>query len=264
MRAVKPVPLLAIGAFRMVRAMPAPFTRDFASNMDAWLGGLRQASVSVFAYVLFGTYIGIGALAYDFNFSLVWVTASTLLVWAGPAQVILISTLGGGAQLIEVAIAVGLSGVRLLPMVVALMPVLRGPKTKTHQLLLPAHFTAVSMWVESMRLAPGLPVERRIPFVNGIASGYLMAAVVATVLGYYLAARLPTLLTAALLFLTPVSFLVSIARNSSLLVDRVALIAGLVIGPILAYRNIELDVMWAGVAGGTIAYVAHRVREAMR
>ena len=258
------MPLLAIGAFRMVRAMPAPFTRDFASNMDAWLGGLRQASVSVFAYVLFGTYIGIGALAYDFNFSLAWVTASTLLVWAGPAQVILISTLGGGAQLIEVAIAVGLSGVRLLPMVVALMPVLRGPNTKTHQLLLPAHFTAVSMWVESMRLAPGLPVERRIPFVNGIASGYLMAAVVATVLGYYLAARLPTLLTAALLFLTPVSFLVSIARNSSLLVDRVALVAGLVIGPILAYRNIELDVMWAGVAGGTIAYVAHRVREAMR
>ena len=100
--------------------------------------------------------------------------------------------------------------------------------------------------------------------MNGIASGYLMAAVVATVLGYYLAARLPTLLTAALLFLTPVSFLVSIARNSSLLVDRVALVAGLVIGPILAYRNIELDVMWAGVAGGTIAYVAHRVREAMR
>ena len=79
-------------------------------------------------------------------------TASTLLVWAGPAQVILISTLGGGAQLIEVAIAVGLSGVRLLPMVVALMPLLRGPNTKAHQLLLPAHFTAVSMWVESMRL----------------------------------------------------------------------------------------------------------------
>lgn len=248
----------------MVRAMPAPIPFDFASNTAAWLGGLRQAWLSVFAYVLFGTYIGIGALAYDFNFSLLWVTASTLLVWAGPAQVILISTLGGGAQLIEVAIAVGLSGVRLLPMVVALMPILRGPKTKAHQLMLPAHFTAVSMWVESMRLAPSVPVERRIPFVNGLASGYLMSAVIATVIGYYLAARLPTLFTAALLFLTPVSFLVSIARNSSFLVDRLALILGLVLGPILAYRNIELDVMWAGVGGGTIAFVVHRVREALR
>lgn len=244
--------------------MPLPPKLDFATNISAYFGGLRQAWLSVFAYVLFGTYIGIGALAYDFNFSLVWVTASTLLVWAGPAQVILISTLGGGAQLIEVAIAVGLSGVRLLPMVVALMPLLRGPKTKAHQLLLPAHFTAVSMWVESMRLAPGIPVERRIPFVNGLASGYLLSAVTATVIGYYLAARLPPLFTAALLFLTPISFLVSIARNSSLLVDRLALIFGLVLGPILAYRNIELDVMWAGIVGGTVAFLIHRVREAMR
>ena len=238
----------------MVRAMPAPPILDFPSNTAAWLGGVRSAWLSVFAYVLFGTYIGIGALAYDFNFSLVWVTLSTLLVWAGPAQVILISTLGGGAQLIEVAIAVGLSGVRLLPMVVALMPMLRGPNTKAYQLLLPAHFTAVSMWVESMRLTPQIAVERRIPFVNGLATGYLMSAMIATVLGYYLAARLPVLFTAALLFLTPMSFLVSIARNSNLLVDRLALICGLVLGPVLAYRNVELDVMWAGIAGGTIAY----------
>lgn len=250
--------------FRIVRPMPEPARFDFVSNTAAFFGGFRSAWLSVFAYVLFGTYVGIGALAYDFNFSLAWVTWSTLLVWAGPAQVILISTLGGGAQLIEVAIAVGLSGVRLLPMVVSLMPILRGPQTRTWQLLLPAHFTAVSMWVESMRLAPLMPVERRIPFCNGIASGYMMAAMIGTVAGYYLAARLPLLLTAALLFLTPMSFLVSITRNSSLLVDRLALILGLVIGPILAFRNVELDVMWAGIAGGTIAYVADRIRRGLQ
>jgi predicted branched-subunit amino acid permease len=244
--------------------MPEPARFDFVSNTAAFFGGVRSAWLSVFAYVLFGTYVGIGALAYDFNFSLAWVTWSTLLVWAGPAQVILISTLGGGAQLIEVAIAVGLSGVRLLPMVVSLMPILRGPQTRTWQLLLPAHFTAVSMWVESMRLAPLIPAERRIPFCNGIASGYMMAAIIGTVAGYYLAARLPLLLTAALLFLTPMSFLVSITRNSSLLVDRLALILGLVIGPILAFRNVELDVMWAGIAGGTIAYVADRIRRGLQ
>lgn len=248
----------------MVRPMPEPYRINFTSNAAAWFGGLRSAWLSVFAYVLFGTYIGIGALAYDFNFSLAWVTLSTLLVWAGPAQVILISTLGGGAQLIEVAIAVGLSGVRLLPMVVSLMPILRGPQTRTWQLMLPAHFTAVSMWVESMRLAPLMPVERRIPFCNGLACGYMGSAMIATVAGYFLAARLPELLTAALLFLTPMSFLVSVARNSSMLVDRLALLLGLILGPILAYRSVELDVMWAGIAGGTIAYVAQRIREGLR
>ena len=53
-----------------------------------------------------------------------------ILVWAAPAQVILISALGAGAPLIEVAIAVSLSAIRLFPMVVALLPLLRGPGTR--------------------------------------------------------------------------------------------------------------------------------------
>ena len=36
------------------------------------------------------------------------------------------------------------------------------------------------------------------------------------------------------------------------------------LGPVLAYRNIELDVMWAGIIGGSVAYLVHRIREAMR
>ena len=64
--------------------MPEPYRIDFPSNTAAWLGGVRSAWLSVFAYVLFGTYIGVGALAYDLDFSLLWVTLSTLLVWAGP------------------------------------------------------------------------------------------------------------------------------------------------------------------------------------
>jgi hypothetical protein len=69
----------------------------------------------VFSLVLIGTYVGIGALAHDYGFSLVWVLLSTLLVWAGPAQVILLSALGADATPSEAALAVGLSGVRLPP-----------------------------------------------------------------------------------------------------------------------------------------------------
>lgn len=244
-------------------AMPEPL-RQFSTPLDAYLAGIRAAWLSVFAYVLFGTYIGIGALAYDFGFSLLWVCLSTILVWAGPAQVILISALGGGAALIEVAIAVGLSGVRLLPMVVSLLPILKIPQTRQRDLLLPSHFTAVSMWVESMRLAPQIEPVRRIPFCNGIGTGYIASAMIATVIGYYLAARLPLLMTAGLLFLTPMSFLVSVARNSRHLVDKLALVLGLAIGPLLAYREVDLDILWAGIGGGTLAYIAHRVRESMR
>lgn len=233
--------------------------RHFESSLSAFAGGVRSAWLSVFAYVLFGTYIGVGALAHDFGFSVWWVALSTVLIWAGPAQVILISALGAGSPLFEVAIAVGLSGVRLLPMVVALLPILKGPHTRFRELILPAHMTAVSMWVESMRLAPQIQPERRIPFVNGLGCGYFASALIATFGGFYLAAQLPPLLTAALLFLTPMSFLVSIARNSRELVDRLALVLGLMIGPVLAYYAIGLDIMWTGLIGGTLAYGGQRL-----
>jgi predicted branched-subunit amino acid permease len=230
----------------------------------AFLAGIRAAWSSVFSYVLFGTYIGIGALAHDFGFGVIWAMISTVLVWAGPAQVILISGLGAGSAHLEVAIAISLSGVRLLPMVVSLLPVIKAPGTRTHHLLIPAHFTAISMWVEALRLAPKLPRERRIPFCNGLGVGLLMSATTATAVGYGLAARLPELLTAALLFLTPISFLVSTARNARMLVDRLALALGFVVGPALAVMKVEFDILWTGIIAGSLAYGAHRVREAMR
>jgi len=242
-------------------AMSAPAA---SSTLSAFLAGFAATWTSVFSYVLFGTYTGIGAIAHDFGFSVTWALFSTLLVWAGPAQVILISTLGAGASLIEVSIAVGLSSVRLLPMVVALLPLLKAPDTRTWQLLLPAHFTAVSMWVEALRLLPQQPREQRIAFCNGLGCGYGLTACSATVTGFYLAASLPPLMSAALLFLTPVAFLMSTLRNSRMLVDRLALAFGLVLGPLFAWWQLGLDLMWSGIVAGTAAYLVHRMREALR
>lgn len=220
--------------------------------------GFRAAWKSIFAYVLFSTYVGIGALAHDFGFTLAWTVTSTVVVWAGPGQMILVSGLGAGAGLVETAIAVSLSGVRLLPMVASMAPLLRGPRTRTWHLLLPAHFTAISLWIETLRLVPTLPREQRISFCNGLGVGYLCSAVVGTCIGFYLSGRLPLLLSSALLFLTPLSFFYSTARNSRLLVDRLALALGLVIGPILVGMQVGLGLMWTGLVGGTVAYAVHR------
>jgi predicted branched-subunit amino acid permease len=239
-----------------------PVSRNFASNSTAFLGGVRSALSSVFFLVIGGTYIGIGALAHDFGLSSWWLALSTVLVWAGPAQVILVSALGTGAAPIEVAIAVTLSGIRLFPMVVALLPMLRGQGTRLRDLLLPTHFTSVSMWVESLRLLPTLPRERRIAFCNGLSVGFMGTATSTGFLGYYLASELPSLFAGALLFLTPMSFLVSTARNARAMMDKLALLLGLVLGTLLAASHVQLDLLWTGVGGGTLAYVVHRLREA--
>jgi predicted branched-subunit amino acid permease len=239
--------------------MPAPST--FLSATAAFFGGLKSALTSVFFPVIGGTYIGIGALAHDFGFSAGWLALSSILVWAAPAQVILISALGTGSALIEAAIAVTLSAIRLFPMVVALLPLLRRQDTRLRDLLLPTHFTAVSMWVESLRLLPAQPRDYRIAFCNGLSVGLMGTATSFGFVGFYLAAGLPPLLAGTLLFLTPLSFLMSTARNAQMLIDRLALLFGLVLGPVLTAFDVGLDLMWTGVVGGTLAYAVQRLRE---
>jgi predicted branched-subunit amino acid permease len=238
--------------------------RPAPSPAAVFRNGLIASFRSVFALVLIGTYVGIGALAHDYGFSLVWILVSTVVMWAGPAQVIMVSALGTGATLVEVALAVFLSAVRFLPMVVSLLPLLRGPRTRVRDLLIPAHFTAASMWVESFRLLPPLPRDQRLPFCNGLAIGFMLSGHIGSVIGYFLAASLPPILTAALLFLTPMSFLVSTAREAGSFANQLALALGLVVSPILAYYQVGLDLMWTGLIAGTAAYGIHRLRGALQ
>jgi predicted branched-subunit amino acid permease len=222
--------------------------------------GYFTAIRSVFFYVLVGNYVGLGALAFEFGFSFWWMASSTLLVWAAPAQVILISTLTT-ASLVEVALAVTLSSVRFLPMIAALMPLFNAPGVRQRDLLLPMHVTAISVWVEGLRLLPQRPRGERVPFYNGLGLGLMSGAIIGGAIGFYLAGRLPVLFAATLLFFTPMALLMSTMRNARALLDRLAFALGLVVGPIVAWLNFGLDLMWTGLIAGTIAYLVNRWRE---
>jgi predicted branched-subunit amino acid permease len=234
---------------------PSPATDDrYASTAEAFFGGLRAAASSVLTYTLFVTYIGVGALAHDVHFSLPWAVISTVLVWAAPAQIIFLTTIAAGGSGLQAALAVTLSAIRLMPMVVALLPMMRDRDTRAWHLVLPTHFTAVTMWVESYRLLPQVPRRRRVAFVHGLGCGLVAVSSVATAIGYGLAANLPPLLGAAVLFLTPMSFLVSTARSSRSRIDRIALGLGLVSTPLIALAKTGVDVLLGGVLAGSLAY----------
>jgi predicted branched-subunit amino acid permease len=230
------------------------------TSLHAFGRGLFAATQTVLTYTLFATYLGVGALSHDLNFSPLWAILATALVWAAPAQMILLTALGSGGAAVQAAAAVSLSAIRLMPMVVALLPMLRGPTTKSWHLILPTHFVAVTVWVESMRLVPQVPRERRIAFVNGLGTGVMGATVVSTLIGYNIAATLPPLFGAAVLFLTPISFLLTSVANSKMLVDRLALALGIALLPLTNLLNTGIDMLIAGVSAGTIAYAVHRVR----
>jgi predicted branched-subunit amino acid permease len=237
--------------------LPPPNSAVWQSSLRAYAWGMRSAVSTVLTLALFATYIGIGALAHDTHFSLGWALASTAFVWAGPAQIILISTLGSGATVVQAAIAVTVSAIRLFPMVVSALPLMRTPQTKRRHLLLAAHFVAVTLWVECFRLLPQVPRERRIAFTHGLGTGLVSVCLVATAIGYNLAAGLPQLFGAAVLLLTPLAFLFSTARNCRQLADGLALALGLALFPLVSMFQTGVDILISGVSAGTIAYGAH-------
>jgi predicted branched-subunit amino acid permease len=242
--------------------MPLPplDSPTWTSSFRAFAQGFKSVSSTIFAAVLFATYIGIGALAHDSHFSLGWTLLSTILVWAGPAQIIVITTLGSGVTILQSAIAVTVSAIRLFPMVASVIPLMRTPKTKKRHLILVAHLTAVTLWVECHRFLPQVPRDRRIAFVHGLGFGLLCVTLCANMIGYYLAANLSQTLGAAILLLTPLAFLFSTARNSKDLSDVVALVLGLLLYPLFSVLNTGLDIIISGVVAGTIAYGVHRAR----
>lgn len=229
---------------------PAPPARWF-------LRGMRGA-VSTPGLVLVATFIGFGGLLHDLAFPIGAGLLSTLLIWALPAQVILVGGLATGASPPALAVAVCLSGVRLLPMVVSLMPLMRGPRPRLGWELLCAHFVAMTVWVEGFRLLPKVPEEGRPGYAAGLGLGLTVLSMAGTAIGFYLTGALPGPLAVALLLLTPISFAILLVRNARQSVDWLAIGLGAAISPLVANSPGGLDLFWAGVGGGTLAFFIAR------
>ena len=219
----------------------------------AWRGA--RDAVSLPAWVLGFALLGIGSLARDAGFPAGAAALSTLFMWAGPAQAIFFVGIAAGSSLPVVAFAVTLSSIRLLPMTVALLPLLRRPGQGLATQLAAAHFIAVTMWVESLRRLPPLPVPERAPYFFGFAIACLVVCTTTTYIGYFLLGALPLPLAAGLLFLTPVFFTVSLVAGAQSVGDWAALLLGASLTPLFTHLlGRDLDLLGAGLVGGTAAY----------
>lgn len=223
-----------------------------------FLRGMLGA-LSTPGFVLMATFTGFGGLLHDVGFPIGAGLISTIFVWALPAQVIMVGGLASGASLAAVALAVSLSGVRLMPMVVALMPLARGAKPRLWMELLTAHFVAVTMWVEGFRLLPKVEVHGRPSYAIGLGVGLTVISTFATWAGFYLTGMLPGPLAIALLLLTPISFTILLVRNAKQGVDWLAIALGAGLAPLVANSPGGLDLFWSGVGGGTLAFFIARL-----
>jgi predicted branched-subunit amino acid permease len=226
----------------------------------AFWRGARDA-MSLPAWVLGFSILGIGSLARDAGFPAGAAVMSTVVMWAGPAQAIFFASIAAGTSLPVVAFAVTLSSIRLLPMTVAILPLLRRPGQSVLTQLAAAHFIAVTMWVEGLRRLPPLPPADRVPYFFGFAGALLVVCTAATYIGYFLLGALPTALAAGLLFLTPVFFSVSLVAGAQSVADWAALLLGAALAPgFQLLLGKDVDLLATGLVAGTAAYAVGRLR----
>lgn len=214
------------------------------------------------AFLITVTMLGVGGLARDVGFPIGAALLSTLLIWAGPAQIILFASVAAGVALPAIALAVLVSSMRFLPMTVSLLPLTRSGHERAWQRGLAAHLCSMSTWVEGLRRLPALPVEARMPYYLGFAGCVISVATAATGFGFYLYGALPPAIGAALLFMSPMYFAASIARNALGLADWTAIILGFVLAPIaFTWLPSGVDLLAVGLIGGTAGFLVHMARK---
>ncbi|WP_099866551.1 AzlC family ABC transporter permease [Pararhizobium haloflavum] len=235
---------------------PVPHYRSL-SAAGWYLHGVRTA-ISIPAVILASTFVGFAALAISAGMSVEHAVFMTGMIWALPGKVVLIGAINAGNGVLSAAFAVALSSMRLTPMVVALMPEMRTPRSRNWVLCLASHFVAVTAWVLAMEKMHVVPPERRTLWFIGLGSTLIFINMVVVALVYFLAADLPDVLSAALLLLTPLYFVTSLWGSARERAGHVAMVAGILLWPLVHLVLPEFSLLATGVLGGGLAYGYHR------
>ena len=226
--------------------------------------GVRDA-LALPAWVVGCSLLGVGSLARDAGFPAGAAVMSTVFIWAAPAQAIFFASISAGTSLPAIGLAICLSSIRFLPMTLAILPLIRRPGQSLPSLLAAAHLVAITTWVEGLRRLPAIPATERLPYFVGFALACIGVSAAATYLGYFLVGTLPLALTAGLLFLPPIFFSVSLTAGARSLGDWIAISLGFSLTPTFnALFGKEFDLLAAGLAGGTAAYLADKLRRSVR
>lgn len=247
--------------------MPEPCLTDakpasspsFRSRIGWYLRG-AGAAASIPALILASSFVGFAALAMEAGLTLAQTVFMTGVVWALPAKVVLVGAVIAGNGLAAAAFAVALSSVRLTPMVVALVPEMRTPKTRKWVLYLLSHFVAVTSWVLAMDQLRRVPQPMRTIWYGGLGSSLLLLNMGVVAVVFAVAEDLPETISAALFLLTPMYFLTSLWGSARERAGHVAMVLGLCLGPVFAAITPEFSLLTTGFVGGGLAYLHHRLR----
>src|ERR671912_765548 len=234
-------------------------TIGYSTPRASLVAGARDALGAPIA-VLAAGYVGYGALASGFDFPLLLIIASVLVIWALPGQLIMLEMYALSAQFVLIVVAVSLSASRFLPMTAVLSAMMRHQRYSSWQMYASAHLLAMTGWVAAVNRVPQLPAEQRLPYFLGFALLCWIACAIASAVGYFLAGQMSELVKLGLVFMNPIYFLLILTGETKAALGRLALAAGAVTGPVAYALAPQWSLLAAGLVGGSAAYALHRCR----
>ncbi len=232
----------------------ASHKEDFGDRRAAVLVGIRRAAGAP-AIVLGASFIGFGALVHQTGLSVWHALFSTATGWAQPGQVALFELYGLGASFLVIGAAVTLTSVRLLPMTVTIMPLVRAPGTPRWLYYLAANWVAVTTWAFAMRDCPGMAAERRLPYFMGFGCALWGVSLATTALGFALAGVVPLPVTLGLVFINPIYFMLMTAADVRSRARILAAILGAAGGPALYLLTPDWSLLLAGVGADSLGFL---------
>ena len=201
------------------------------------------------------SFIAIGALLKNIGFNLEQSIFSTFLTYALPGSLVMAESFIVGASLINIFLAVWLVNARLYPMTVSLMPLLLHKSQPKWKYYLSCHFLAISSWLIAKDLCTKIDKKYRIDFWIGVGCGTWSTAVIMTIVGYLLTDYLNKDMMIGLAIVNPVYFFCMMTGAMKNLSMNVAIIGGVILGPIVYLFSTEWAILIAGLVAGTIAFL---------
>ncbi len=222
------------------------------NNRDAFVAGCRDA-LGVPAAVLLAGMIGFGALGHASGLTLGLTTATSVLMFALPGQVVMVEMMAVGASGIAIVVATALTAARFLPMTMTLVPQI--PKGDRNGWLYGiAHLISMTSWAVMMRDFGKIAPDHRRSYFTGFGLVCWGSSLPGTAIGYLLAGFLPLPLTIGLIMINPLFFLLGFTEVKAQ-AYRFALLAGGISGPLVYTVAPSWSILICGILGGTAAFL---------
>lgn len=241
--------------------MKIPTTKRNEDGTFIWFARGLLCLFTLPALILMGAFAGFAGIAHEAGFELSQVEFMVLMIWALPSKVVFISAVMGKSGLVATFIAVALSSIRLMPMTMTIVPEMKVEKTKGWVLYVLAHFVAVTGWVMALERFKSIPREYRTAFFAGLVTILLLSNMAVVALTYGSISSLPLILSASLVFVTPLYFLFSLWGSARERASHLAMVAGLALTPFFHWMVPQADILATGLVAGFGAYLLGKRRE---